>query len=179
MRLYRNDVVVVGKLAGFGGEAEVCDGWDFEVGDVEALRPVTFRLVLHLELEGLVLEVGELGDGRYLGITNATSLRLLALRIVFGMCMAYRAPSDLVRLAVVVLIIDGRSVAIHSHDVREDGAWSVVLIRVEEDTESLELVCVTEDIARLRALLGEPHSEAVAIQVALAGDLELELNLLA
>jgi hypothetical protein len=38
---------------------------------------------------------------------------------------------------------------------------------------------VAEDVARLRALLGEPHGKAVAIEVALATDLELKFDLLA
>jgi hypothetical protein len=38
---------------------------------------------------------------------------------------------------------------------------------------------VAEDVARLRALLGEPHGKAIAIEVALATDLKLEFNLLA
>jgi hypothetical protein len=104
---------------------------------------------------------------------------LLVLRVVLRTWTAYRAASDLVRLAVVVLIIHGRPIAVHSHDVGEHGAWAVVLIRVEEETEPLELVCVAEDVARLRALLGEPHGKAVAIEVALATDLELKFDLLA
>jgi hypothetical protein len=36
---------------------------------------------------------------------------------------------------------------------------------------------VAEDVAWLCALLGEPHGEAIAVEVALAGDLELEFNL--
>jgi hypothetical protein len=38
---------------------------------------------------------------------------------------------------------------------------------------------VAKDIARLTALLREPHGEAIAVEVALAGNLELEFNLLA
>jgi hypothetical protein len=93
--------------------------------------------------------------------------------------ITHRAASDFVRLAVIVLIICGLSIAIHSHNVREYSPRSVVLIRVEEETESLEFIRMTEDVARLRALLGEPHCEAIAIEVTLAMDLELELNLLA
>lgn len=93
--------------------------------------------------------------------------------------VAYRAASKLVRLAVVVLIIRGVAVAVHGHDVGEYGAWSVVLIRVEEEAQSLELVHVTEDISRKRSLLGEPHREAIAVEVSLPVDLELEFNLLA
>jgi hypothetical protein len=104
---------------------------------------------------------------------------LLAPWIILGTWTAYRATSDFVRLAVVVLIIHGRPIAIHSHDIGENSSWSVVLIRVEEETESLELVGVAKDIARLCALLGEPHGEAVAIEIALAMDLELEFDLLA
>jgi hypothetical protein len=96
------------------------------------------------------------------------------------MCrVAYRAASDFVGLAVVVLIIRSRAVAVHGQDVREDSAWAVVLVCVEEETQSLELVGVAKDIARLTALLREPHGEAIAVEVALAGNLELEFNLLA
>jgi hypothetical protein len=87
---------------------------------------------------------------------------------------AYRAASDLIRLAIVVLIIRGVAIALHGHYVGKHGAWSVVLICVEEETESLELVCVAEDVAWLRALFGEPHCEAIPVEVALAVDLELE-----
>jgi hypothetical protein len=66
------------------------------------------------------------------------------------------------------------AIALHRHYVGKHGAWSVVLIRVEEETESLELVCVAEDVAWLRALLSEPHCKAIAVEVALAVDLELE-----
>jgi hypothetical protein len=91
----------------------------------------------------------------------------------------YRASGDLVRLAVIVLIVDSLSITVHGHDVWEHSARSIVLVCVEEDTETLELVCVAEDIARLCALLGEPHGEAIAVKVALAVDLEFEENLLA
>jgi hypothetical protein len=93
--------------------------------------------------------------------------------------VAYRAASDFVGLAVVVLIIRSRAVAVHGHDVREHGAWAIVLVCVKEETEALKLVCVAKDIARLPALLGEPHGESIAVEVALAGNLELEFNLLA
>jgi hypothetical protein len=53
-----DDVVVVCELAGLGGEAEVGDGRDFEVGDFEALRPFVVGFVLELEAEVFVLEVG-------------------------------------------------------------------------------------------------------------------------
>ena len=75
----------------------------------------------------------------------------------------YGASSDLISLAVIVLIIGGLSVAAHGHDVGEYGAGSVVLVCVEEDTEALELVRVAKDIAWLCALLGEPHGEAIAV----------------
>jgi hypothetical protein len=90
---------------------------------------------------------------------------------------AYRAAGDLVRLAVVVLVVDGLAVAVHGHDVGEDGAGAVVLVRVDEDAQALELVGVAKDGPWLRALLGEPHGEAVAVEVALAMDLEFDRDL--
>jgi hypothetical protein len=38
---------------------------------------------------------------------------------------------------------------------------------------------VAKDIAGLRALLGEPHGEAIAVEITLAMDLELEDDLVA
>lgn len=58
-----DDVVVVGELAGFGAEAKVGDRWDFNVGNLETLRPFVILLVLELDLECSVLEVGEAGFG--------------------------------------------------------------------------------------------------------------------
>jgi hypothetical protein len=66
--------VVVGELAGLSAEAEVCDGRDFEVLDLEALGPFVFGLVLEIELEGLVGEVGEASFGGNAGVTDSTSL---------------------------------------------------------------------------------------------------------
>jgi hypothetical protein len=93
--------------------------------------------------------------------------------------VTHRASSEFVRLAVVVLIIRRVAVTLHSHNVRKHSAWAVVLVGIEEEAEALELVCVTEDVSWLRALLGEPHCEAVAVEVALSVDLELESDLLA
>lgn len=74
MRPDGDDIVVVRELACFGGEAEVCDGWDLEVGDLEAGGPFVFGFVLELEAQVFVLVVGEFGNGRDLGIADAASL---------------------------------------------------------------------------------------------------------
>lgn len=66
--------MVVGELAGLSAEAEVSDGRDFEVLDLEALGPFVFGLVLEVELEGLVGEVGEAGFGGNTGVTDSASL---------------------------------------------------------------------------------------------------------
>jgi hypothetical protein len=59
-RIDGDDVVVVGKLAGFSAKAEICDGRDFDVGDGKAEIP--FSLVfstLRANLEDLVVNVGD------------------------------------------------------------------------------------------------------------------------
>ena len=91
----------------------------------------------------------------------------------------YRAPSNLVGLAIVVLVVSRVSIAAHGHDIGEDSARAVVLVGIEEDAESLELVSVTENRARLSTLFGEPHGEAVAVEVALSMNLEVDNDLLA
>jgi hypothetical protein len=78
MRPHCDDVVVVRELACLGGEAQVGDGRDLEVGDFEALCPFVDGLVLQLELEVLVLEVGQAGFGRDLGVADAASLGIVS-----------------------------------------------------------------------------------------------------
>jgi hypothetical protein len=107
----------------------------------------------------------------------------LCMRMCMCVCRnntkTYRASSDLVGLAVVVLVVRRVSIAIHGHDIGEDGSRTVVLVGIEEDAESLKLVSVTENRARLCTLLGEPHGEAIAVEVALSVDLEVDNDLLA
>lgn len=73
---HRNNIVVVRELARFRREAEVCDGWNFEVGNFEALCPVVFGFVLEIKFERLILEVGEASFCGNVGITNASGLIL-------------------------------------------------------------------------------------------------------
>lgn len=69
--------MVVGELACFGGEAEVGDGRDFEVGYLEALRPFVGGLVLQFEAQVLVLEVGQARFGGDLGVADSAGLSML------------------------------------------------------------------------------------------------------
>lgn len=70
--------MVVAQLAGLGGEAQVCDGGDGDVGilsgKIEALGPRIFALVLQLQGQRLVLEVGKAGFGGDGGAAETTSL---------------------------------------------------------------------------------------------------------
>jgi hypothetical protein len=134
---------------------------------------------LELETEELFLEVCETGFGRDLGIANSTGLVMSVFSKHDDATDTYRATSDLIGLAVVVLVVWRVSITVHGHDVWEHGTGAVVLVGIEEEAEPFELVCVAKDISWLRALLGEPHGKAVAVEVALTMDLELESDLLA
>lgn len=68
--------MVVREFARLSAEAEVCNRRDLEVLDLEALRPFVDGLVLQLELEVLVLEVGEAGFRRGLRVADAAGLEL-------------------------------------------------------------------------------------------------------
>jgi hypothetical protein len=174
--------VVVVELTRFGGETEVGDRRDLEVFDLETSGPFALCLVGELEFEGLFGEVGEAGFGGDLGVADAAGLMGISVRISDGHVRGhqestYRAAGELVGLAVVVLVVSSLTVAVHGHDVRKDGARAVVLVRIEKDTEALEFVGGAKDIALEGALLGEPQRKAIAVQVALAGDLKLYFNL--
>ena len=69
-----DDVEVVAQLTRFGGEAEVGDGGDGDGAELEAGGPVLVGLVLQLELERGVLEVGEAGPGGLRGAPDPSSL---------------------------------------------------------------------------------------------------------
>lgn len=94
-----------------------------------------------------------------------------------GWSRAYRASSQFVGLAVITLVVNSLAVAEHSHNIREHSARSVVLVRVEEDTQTLEFILHAKDVALLSPVLGHPHGEAIAEEVAVPVDAELELNL--
>lgn len=133
---------------------------------------------MEFETEILFLEVCETGFGCYLSITDSTGLVAVS-SIQTTEHRTYRASSDLVGLAIVGLVVCCVSITVHSHDIGKHGTGAVVLVGIEEDAETLELVCMAENISRLRTLLGEPHGEAVAIEIALTVDLEFEYDLLA
>lgn len=75
------------------------------------------------------------------------------------------------------LVVRGLPIAHHGHNVRERRARSVILVRVEENTESLEVIRRSKDRTRLRALFGEPHGEPITVEVSFAVDFEFEFNL--
>lgn len=70
--------MVVAQLAGLGRETQVCDGGNGDVGilsgKTEALGPCVFGLVLQLQGQRLVLEVGKAGFGGDGGAAETTSL---------------------------------------------------------------------------------------------------------
>lgn len=89
----------------------------------------------------------------------------------------YRAPSQLVGLAVIGLVVGGLAVAAHGHNIGENDARSVVLVGVEEDAQAVKLVLIAKDVALLAPVLGDPHGEPIAKEVALAVDAEFDFNL--
>lgn len=75
------------------------------------------------------------------------------------------------------LVIARLAITHHSHDKRKRGTGTVVLVRVEEDTETLEVIRRTKYRALHCALLGEPQGESIAVQVTVSVDFEFEFNL--
>lgn len=70
--------MVVAQLTGLSGETQVSNGGNSNVGfvgiEIKALDPGVFGLVLQLEGQGLVLEIGETGLGRDGGVAETASL---------------------------------------------------------------------------------------------------------
>lgn len=78
---------------------------------------------------------------------------------------------------MVFVVCDGR-VSYHGHYVGKYDAGSLVFVCIDKNTEAFEVVGGAEDRARGSALFGKPDGHAVAVEVALAVDLELHFNLL-
>lgn len=149
----RDDVVVVAEFAGFRAESKVGDVGDLgRVVDLEAGCPLIFFLVLEVEFELLVLDIGETHLGGNAGVSNATSRATCQLRL----------------LTIVVLVVGSVSVAKHGHDVGEDNTRAVVLVRVDKDSEAFESISRAKDRAHLTTLLGDPHGEAIAVELVLS-----------
>lgn len=111
--------MVVTEFAGFRAESKVGDVGDLRrVVDLEAGCPLVFFLVLEVELELLVLDVGETHLGGDTGVSNATSRATCQLRL----------------LTIVVLVVGAVAVPKHGHNVGEDNARAVVLVRVDKDS---------------------------------------------
>jgi hypothetical protein len=92
--------------------------------------------------------------------------------------VTYGASSQFIGLAIVCLVVAGFAVAHHGHDVGEGCARAVVLVCVEENSQTLKVIRRAKNGALCRALLGEPHGEAIAVQVSLSVDLEFKFDLL-
>lgn len=75
------------------------------------------------------------------------------------------------------LVVCGLPITHHGHDVRERNSGAIVLVSVEENTETFESIGRAEDRTLRGAFLGEPERKAISVQVAGAVDLKFELNL--
>ena len=76
----------------------------------------------------------------------------------------------------MALVIGSVAITKHSHNIREHNTRSVVLVRVEKDTQSLELVLVSKHRTLLCSIGGHPHGKTVTEEVALAIDVEFNLD---
>jgi hypothetical protein len=175
-----DDVVVIGQLASFGGETEVGDSWEFDVRDVEAGCPFVFFFVHELDFQGLFGEVGYAGFGGDVCVAETACLWYLLVWETGEEGVeekTYRTASEFVGLAVVGLVIGSVSITLHSHDIGKHNTRSVVLVRVEEDTQTLEFILVAKHGTLLCSVGCHPHGEAITEEVALAIDVEFNLDL--
>lgn len=94
------------------------------------------------------------------------------------MGITYGTAGNLVVFAVVVFVVRDGSISHHGHYVGKYDTRSLVLVCIDKDTEAFELVGGAEDRTRGSALFGKPDGHAIAVEVALAVDLEFHFNLL-
>jgi len=90
--------------------------------------------------------------------------------------LPYRTASKLIGLAVMSLIIRRMSIPQHSHDIGKHHSRAIVLVRVEENTQTLKVILVAKHWTLLSAVGSHPHGEAIAEEVSLAIDVELDFD---
>lgn len=157
------DVKVVGKLARMRGEAEIGYAWNgrYVVCLVEAGYPYVFCLVLQFELQLLVLNVCQ----------ACLCWNLSASYASRGTACVF------IRFAIIRLIVWCLSISNHGHDVWKYSSWSIVLVRIEEDAKTFELVYRAEYWSSLSSLACYPHCHSITMQIARAVDLERKFDL--
>ena len=87
-----------------------------------------------------------------------------------------RASSQLHILAVVVLVVALLAIAVHRHNIGEHHSGAVVLVCVDKDTQTLKSIRAAKDRTAGGALLGNPHSKSIAIQLVLSRNLKLDFD---
>jgi hypothetical protein len=90
---------------------------------------------------------------------------------------AYRAPSQFLILSIRILVILRLPITEHGHNVGKYHSRAVVLVGIEEDAQSFELIDGAEDGSFKSPLLGYPQSHAIAMEIASSMNLELDFNL--
>lgn len=108
--VHGDDVLVVGDFAGLAGEAQVGHGWDGDIGlggvQGKTVGPRAIRLVLQVQREGFILEVGQACLRGDFGVADSAGLRqMLGILLDVEEHISYRAARELVRLPVMLLII--------------------------------------------------------------------------
>lgn len=162
LRSDADDVVVIRQLTRFRREAQIRHGRNHRrVLLLKAQNPLILCLVLQLQLQDLILEVGQSCLRRHARTSDAPRA----------------AASILVRLAVVHLVVWSLSIPKRGHDVGEHGARTVVFVGIDEDAEAFVLVYGAKNRTRSRALAGKPHRHAIPVEIALAVDVELDFDL--
>lgn len=65
---------------------------------------------------------------------------LVEILDAFADLLTYRTSSQLIGLSIMRLVIARLTITHHGHDKRKRGTGTVVLVRVEEDTKTFEVV---------------------------------------
>lgn len=75
------------------------------------------------------------------------------------------------------MIVARLAVSQHGHNVRKRCPRAIVLVGINENPKALESICGPEDGALDTALLRQPNSHTIAVEVVGAMDLKLDFHL--
>lgn len=91
--------------------------------------------------------------------------------------VTYRAAGNLILLPIMIFVVFDRGITHHGHDVWKHHPWSLVFVRIYEDSKTFKVVGRPEDRPGCCSLFSEPDGHSIAVEITLAVDLELDFNL--
>lgn len=89
----------------------------------------------------------------------------------------YRTARQLVIFSVMILVIRDRRISQHGHHIGKYNARPLILVRINKDTQALEIIRESKHFSGCGTFFRDPNSHAVPVETTPAMNFERNLNL--